>query len=187
MKKSLALLFTALWLVGMVGGGSAGAADPGGAGTDPANPAVSGSFEPTRFSLPGGDTAYRVELPAGWRVTVQPDPHLALVTATSPEGARAILLFANNEPGRSLADWQALLTAAGARSGVTDIDAVEIDGRALITYRLRTGDIDSRCAVCRPEENWLTTLEFRATDGSADTAFSADDIRRVVTSLQPAE
>lgn len=177
MKKRLLSLLAAALLLGSPGVGSAGAASPAAA-----NPAA-----PVRFSLPGSDAAYRVQMPEGWRVTAQPDLRLALVTAAAPDGARYVLLFANHEPGRTLSGWQTLLTAAGARNGVTEITAAAQGDLPLITYRLRTEGTDSFCAVCQSEEGWLFTFEFRSTDGSVEMAFAADDIRRVIGSLQPAE
>lgn len=121
-------------------------------------------------------TGLCVDVPADWTIEVSSDEHSAVVLATSPDGARELLVFRNQFDQWDLPAYRAELEKGSAHNRVTDIQDWTCGERAFVTYAMTPDDnnLQSWCAVTEVSAHLFVTLEFRTRDGSAPAdAFGA--------------
>lgn len=106
-------------------------------------------------------TGYRIGVPEGWSVTVQPDPAQAVLEATNADGSQTMLAFVQEQPGWDLVRWQKALEKASRSNSVSDIAELWIGERCFIGYTLAWEGIAAWAAATQVSEGLFVTLEFR--------------------------
>ena len=106
-------------------------------------------------------TGYRIGVPEGWAVAVQPDPAQAVLAAENADGSQTMLAYVNEQPDWDLARWQEALAKASQTNSVSDITELWIGERHFIGYALALEGTAAWAAATQVADGLFVTLEFR--------------------------